>query len=435
MRQYRKTSAVLSVLIMGLGQLYNRQYGKAICLLLLYAAGVYLAVAKLPHAIWALVTLGETKTHLEKVGKIYRQINGDHSIYLMVEGLIYVLLAAVVASIYVLNVKDAYRCGKRREEGGKLHTFKQTLQYAADYRFPQLAVSIPMIGVLFFTVMPILFMILLAFTNFTRSNMPPANLIDWHGFETFRNIFKLRIWSHTFYGVTLWTFMWAFFATLTCFFGGFAVALVVQQHDIRFKKFWRTVFILPYAIPMFISTLILRNVFNGQFGPVNQYLSLMGISKIPWLSDPLWAKFTLILVNFLLGFPVMMLMIIGILSTVPRDMYEAADIDGAGAFQKLRSITFPVVMYSMAPLLVMQFVGNMNNFNVIYLLTGGNPVNGDYQFAGHTDILITWLYKLSMDQGQYNFASVIGIFIFVILAAFAIWNVRRTKAFKEEGTF
>lgn len=92
-------------------------------------------------------------------------------------------------------------------------------------------------------------------------------------------------------------------------------------------------------------------------------------------------------------------------------------------------------MYSMAPLLIMQFVGNMNNFNVIYLLTGGNPVNGDYQFAGHTDILITWLYKLSMDQGQYNFALVIGIFIFVILAAFAIWNVRRTKAFKEEETF
>jgi arabinogalactan oligomer/maltooligosaccharide transport system permease protein len=127
-----------------------------------------------------------------------------------------------------------------------------------------------------------------------------------------------------------------------------------------------------------------------------------------------------------------MLMIIGILSTIPKDMYEAADIDGATAFQKMRWITFPAVMQSMAPLLIMQFVGNINNFNIIYLLTNGEPSNAEYKFAGHTDILITWLYKLSLDQGQYNFASVIGIFIFIILAVFAIWNLRRTKAFKEE---
>ncbi|AIQ14713.1 sugar ABC transporter permease [Paenibacillus durus] len=428
----RRTSAVLSILVMGAGQLNNRQYGKGIALMLLHFTGLYAVIAKLPHAVWALVTLGEKPTRLEKVGKLYQQVMGDHSIYLLVEGLIMIFLMFLLLAVYVQNIRDAYHCARLREEGVPLHTFRQTLHFLLDYRFPQIAIAIPVLGVVFFTVMPIVFMILLAFTDFTRSHMPPAQLINWHGLETFRDIFRLRVWSETFYGVTLWTLIWAVASTLTCFGAGFIIALAVQQKDIRFKKFWRTIFILPYAIPLFVSTLILRNVFNGQFGPVNDYLELMGFGRVPWLSDPEWAKLTLVLVNMLLGFPVIMLMIIGVLSTIPGDMYEAADIDGADGLQKLRLITFPTVMYTMMPILIMQFVANINNFNVIYLLTGGNPVNGNYQFAGHTDILITWLYKLSMEQGQYNFASVIGIFIFVLLSGFAIWSIRRTKSFKEE---
>lgn len=432
MRQHRKTATILSILAMGMGQLYNKQYVKGILMLMLHLSGIYFIATKLPHALWGVYTLGETKTELKKVGRLYQQVMGDHSIFLLVEGLIVLFIVIVLVCIYIANVKDAYRIGQLREEGQAPNTFKQTVKYIADYRFPHFVISLPMLGILFFTVLPIIFMILLAFTNFTRENMPPANLVDWHGFQTFKDMFQIKAWSGTFYGVALWTFVWAVFATFTCFFGGFAVALIVQQKDIRFKAFWRTLFILPYAIPAFVSTLILRNMFNGQFGPINQYLAMMGIAKIPWLTDPMWAKFTIILVNFWLGFPVSMLMIIGILSTIPKDMYEAADIDGATAFQKMRWITFPAVMQSMAPLLIMQFVGNINNFNIIYLLTNGEPSNAEYKFAGHTDILITWLYKLSLDQGQYNFASVIGIFIFIILAVFAIWNLRRTKAFKEE---
>ncbi|HZG86346.1 sugar ABC transporter permease [Paenibacillus sp.] len=433
MHQHGRNAVALSVLAMGLGQMYNRQLIKGILMLAVHVFGIYTALFRLPHAVWSLATLGETETQMKKVGKMYQQIMGDHSIFLLIEGLITVFILLVILWCYALNIKDAYKIGKLREQGRVPHTFKMTLRYVADYRFAQIAVAIPLLGVLFFTVMPIVFMILLAFTNFTRETMPPANLVDWHGLKTFRDIFRIEMWSRTFYGVTLWTCVWALASTLTCFFGGFVVALVVQQRDIRFKKVWRTIFIIPFAIPMFVSTLILRNMFNGQFGPINQYLSLMGLDKIPWLSDPAWAKLTLVLVNFWIGFPVSMLMIIGVLSTISKDMYEAADIDGANGFQKLRFITYPPVMYAMAPLVIMQFVANMNNFNIIYLLTDGKPVNADYQFAGHTDILITWLFKLSMEQGQYNFASVIGIFIFIILSAFAIWNVGRTKAFKEEG--
>ncbi|WP_410514071.1 sugar ABC transporter permease [Paenibacillus sp. BR2-3] len=432
-KKYGKKAALLSIFALGLGQLYNRQYVKGLLLLASYIFGIYIAVARLPHAIWALITLGETESQLKKVGRLYKQVMGDHSIFLLVEGLITIFIMIVLVWLYAAGIKDAYQTGRLREEGIKPSTFKQTLSFVAAYRFPQIVLTIPMIGVVFFTVMPIVFMILIAFTDFTRETMPPKHLIDWQGFKAFQDIFRIKSWSNTFFSVTLWTFIWAFFATLTGYFGGFAVALLVQQKGIRFRSFWRTLFILPFAIPMFVSTLILRNMFNGQFGPINQYLALLGIEKIPWLSEPLWAKFTLVLANFWLSFPVSMLMIIGILATIPKDMYEAADIDGASGFQKVRLITFPMVMYSMAPLIIMQFVGNINNFNIVYLLTDGKPVNGDFQFAGHTDILITWLFKLSMEQGQYNFASVIGIFIFIVLSVFAVWNVRNTKAFKEEG--
>jgi len=224
-------------------------------------------------------------------------------------------------------------------------------------------------------------------------------------------------------------------ATLTTFFGGFAVALLVQQPGIRFKAFWRTVYMLPFAIPAFVSLLVMRNFFNAQFGPLNQYLRWIGIEGPPWLSDPTWAKVTVLLVNLWIGFPVSMLLIMGILTTIPRELYEAAAVDGASAFQKFRVITFPTVMFALSPILIGQFAGNINNFNVIYLLTNGNPANSEYQFAGHTDLLITWLYKLSVNNGKYNFASVIGIVIFLVVASFSIWNFRRTRAFREEELF
>ncbi|WP_141431673.1 sugar ABC transporter permease [Bacillus sp. 03113] len=429
---YRRIASILSILMMGLGQIYNKQYIKGIFLLAIHAFSIYTAIYRLPYALWGLITLGEKKMHLEKVGGIYQSVMGDHSILLLVEGLITLFILCIIVSIYVLNIKDAYIVGKSREEGIKPNTFVQTIRYITEYRFPQIILSVPMLGIFFFTILPIIFMILLAFTNYTRENMPPAHLVDWHGFKTFLDIFKIKAWSHTFYGVTIWTFIWAVFATLFPFIGGFGIALLVQKKKIKFKKVWRTIFILPFAIPMFVSVLIFRNMFNGQFGPINQYLGYLGISKVPWLTDVMWAKCTVILVNFWLTFPISMLMIIGVLTTISADLYEAADIDGASGFQKLRLITYPIVMKTMAPLLVISFAQNINNFNVIYLLTNGDPAIGDYKFAGGTDILLTWLYKLSMEQGQYNFASVIGIFIFIILSIFTIYRIKQTKSFKEE---
>lgn len=433
MAQHRKLAMSLSVLGMGLGQIYNRQYFKGIVMLLFYMTGIYFIMTTLPFGMWALTTLGEQSDHLEKVGRVYVNVRGDHSIFLLVQGIIILLASLVIALLYLLNIRDAFVVGRLRERGVQANGIGKTLKRMTTERFPQLVLSVPMLLVVFFTVMPILFMILLAFTNFSFPNyLPPAKLVDWTGFKSFLDMFNVKAWSSTLYGVTLWTFIWTVCATVTIFVSGFAVALLVQMKGIRFKVFWRTIFIIPYAIPQFISLLIMKNMFNGQFGPINQYLKYFGLSGLPWLTDPFWVKVTVIIVNMWIGFPITMLMIIGLLSTIPKDLYEASEIDGANGWQQFKAITFPSIMVGFGPLLVMSFAGNINNFNLIYLLTNGAPANADYKFAGETDILITWLYNLTLTNGKYNFASVIGLFIFILIASFSIWNLRRTRAFREE---
>lgn len=433
MNHRRNTAAVLSVLFMGLGQLYNRQYIKGLILICIEAVSLGYFIPNLAHAIWGIVTLGEEPTKMVKVGKLYQTVMGDHSIFLLIDGLITILLLAVVIVFYVMNIRDAYRTGEIRDNGQSSATFKETLKHIGNNKFPYLLLFIPAMGVLFLTVMPIIFMVLLSFTNYSMpQHIPPAKLVDWVGFQTFLDLLTLKTWSRTFFGVFTWTIIWAIAATVTCYFGGILVALLIEQKDVRFKKLWRTIFILPYAIPQLISLLIMRNLFNGQFGPINEYLSYFGLGKLPWLTDPTMAKITAIIVNMWVGIPVSMVLILGVLTAIPKDLYEAADVDGASAYQKFRIVTLPFVLFATAPILITQFAGNINNFNLIFLLTNGEPLNGDYQYAGSTDLLVTWLYKLTLNNSQFNMASAIGIIIFILIASFSIFNYRRTKSFKEE---
>jgi arabinogalactan oligomer/maltooligosaccharide transport system permease protein len=413
---------------MGLGQLYNRQYIKGLLFVLFEAFSVIYLIRNLGFALWGIVTLGETpRTGANMNG------NWDHSIFIMIQSLITLLFVAVFVIVYIMNVRDARNIGLERDKGKTPNNFKQTIRYVLDYKFAVAFLSIPALGILFFTVMPILFMILLAFTNYSApKHIPPAMLVDWVGFETFKNLVALKTWSHTFYGVLTWTIIWAILSTVTTYFGGMLVALLINQKGIRFKGLWRTILILPYAIPQLISLLVMRNMFNGQFGPINQYLGYFGLGGLPWLTDPFWAKVTVIVVNMWVGIPVSMLLILGVLTTIPKDLYEAAEVDGATGFQKFKIVTLPMILFTTAPTLITQFAGNINNFNAIFLLTGGDPVKGDYQYAGATDLLVTWLYKLTLNQNKYNMASAIGIIIFIIIASFSIYNYRRTKSFKEE---
>ncbi len=431
---FARTAAVLSLFVMGLGQWYNKQYAKGLVFFLVYIVGLLYTFVLFPKNIRGLITLGDKAAGFGKNAQgLTVLLPGDHSIFLMIYGLVALITFLIFLFIWYLNVRDAHRNGKLRDQGKPVPNFGQSIRGMQEKSFPYLLLTLPGLGVLFFTILPIIFMILIAFTNYSAPNhIPQKNLVDWVGFGTFSNLLVYSQWAYTFWNVLAWTVVWAIVATVTCYFGGIFVAMLIQQKGIRFKGMWRTLFIIPYAIPQFISLLIMKNLFNSQLGPINQYFRMLGLEGLPWLIHPFWAKVTIVAVNMWIGVPVSMVLVLGILTAIPKDLYEAAEVDGASAFQKFRNITMPYVLFATAPLLIMQFAGNINNFNVIYLLTKGDPKTGEYAFAGTTDLLVTWLYKLTLDNQIYNVASAVGILIFIFIASFSILNFRRTRSFKEE---
>ncbi len=200
------------------------------------------------------------------------------------------------------------------------------------------------------------------------------------------------------------------------------------------KKLIRTIFILPWAVPAFVTILIFSAMFNDDFGAINRdiIIPLIGGDGIPWLSEPIYARTAVILIQTWLGFPFIFALFTGVLQSISKDWYEAADVDGGTRFQKFRYITFPHVMFATAPLLIMQYAQNFNNFNIIYLFNeGGPPVRN--QNAGGTDILISWVYKLTFDTNNYAMAAVISLIMGLIISGFAFYQFRQTKSFKEEG--
>jgi arabinogalactan oligomer/maltooligosaccharide transport system permease protein len=430
----RRVIQLLTILLPGAGQFINRQYMKSILLLSLTGIAIWKVVLRLPHAIWGIVTMGTQKQHLTTDSSGFPvMVKGDHSILLLLNGL-FVLFFLIIYVGYIYVAYRDYRYNAKLIASGKpVATFRQSLRNLFETRFAEVMLTVPSLGVLFITIIPIVFTVMIAFTDYRApDHLPPAKLLHWVGFQNFIDLLTFTQYRDTFFGILRWTFIWATLATATTFFGGFLVALLVSQKTIRFKKIWRTILILPFAVPQLVSLLVMRNLFNGEFGPINDYLVKFGFNPVPWLSDPFWAKVTVIIVNMWVGVPVSMIFIMGILTMIPGDLYEAAKIDGASNYRQFTTITLPYVLFATAPIIIMQFAGNINNFNVIFLLTNGNPANGNYQYAGDTDLLVTWLYKLTLDTQKYNMAGAIGIIIFLIIASLSLISYRQTSSFKEE---
>ena len=198
---------------------------------------------------------------------------------------------------------------------------------------------------------------------------------------------------------------------------------------------WRTFFVLTIAIPQFVSLLLMHQMLD-ESGPLNGTLINLGLIDEPilFLSSKTLARITVIVINLWVGMPYTMLTTTGILQNIPGELYEAAKIDGANAIQIFFKITLPYMLFVMTPYLITQFTGNINNFNVIYLLSGGNPTPVDAT-AGKTDLLVTWLYKLTVDKNYYNLGAVIGIMTFIVLAIVALVTYRNTASYKDEEGF
>jgi len=420
-------ATLLSVLFMGLGQLYNREILKGI---ILFSIEAFLLIFTLPyfsHSLWGLMTLGEKPQYFVK-----NIAYGHHSIFLLIDGIIAVILLVIIAIMYYVNIIDAKRTGELREKDEKPMRAKEFILHVWDKHFPKFMLIPAFLFIVFFVLLPIVFTVSIAFTNYSSPNyLPPKNLIDWVGIKNFVSLIKLKIWNTTFFGVGLWTVAWAIIATASNYFVGLLLAILVNIKGIKIRKFWRSIFILPYAIPGFISLLIMRLAFSGP-GPVNNLMVSLGLERIPFLTESFMAKVMIIVINIWLGSPYWMALMSGVLTNISKDMYEAAEIDGASKAQQFFKITLPMVLYQTAPLLIMTFAYNFNNFNVIYLLTEGKPVYGAYRYAGSTDILISWIYKLTKDQMKYNMAAVITLIIFIFIAGISAYGFTKTKSFKEE---
>ena len=278
----------------------------------------------------------------------------------------------------------------------------------------------------------------MAFTNYDQGHQPPGNLFTWVGLDNFKALISASAdLSSTFWPVLGWTGIWGFVATFSCYFGGMILAMIINSKGIVGKKVWRTIFVTTMAIPSFISLLVVRTML-GEQGIINVLLQQLGFTSgaLPFLTDVTWARCTVIIVNLWVGIPVTMLMVTGILMNIPADLYESARIDGANPVVQFIKITFPYMWFITTPYLISNLIGNFNNFGVIYFLTAGAPSTLEYyKGAGKTDLLVTWLYKLTRDSKDYNLAATIGIVIFVISAVFSLYSYSRSKSLQEEESF
>ena len=437
----------LSFLIVGFGQLARGQMAKGFLYLLTQAAFLLFMIFFGGRYIAHLFS-GDLGTKLSgevwnEELQIFEKIKGDNSFLILLYGVVSIVLVLLFVVVWAANVKGSYENDIRLKNGESIRTFREDLHMLVNERFYMPLLSLPFLGLLVFTVMPLVFMGLIAFTNYDYAHMPPGKLFDWVGFSNFKTLFSLSGGSSgfalVFLRVLLWTFVWAFFATFTNYFLGIIIALLIQKKGIRFKAMWRTLFVLAIAIPQFVTLLLMQKILDGD-GILNKILG----TNILWLADQryfsLLPRLMIILVNIWIGVPYTLLMASGILMNIPADYYEAAKIDGASAARIFFSVTLPYMLHITTPYLITQFVGNINNFNVIWLLTGGGPVDNLYYGGGSqaqsTDLLVTWLYRLTTDRNpKYNVASVIGIVIFVISATMALVTYNRTSSAKGEDTF
>ncbi len=425
----------VSFVVMGFGSMARGQWLRGLMFLLfqtvfnlyiLFFGGAYLA---------KMGTLGTVET--VKKGRVTTY--GDNSFFILLYGILTIFFILAFIYTWRVNVKQNKISQQIIASGHKLKTSRQDLHSLADDQFHKTLLALPMTGIFAFTVLPIIFMILVAFTNYDKTHQPPGKLFTWVGLENFQTMLSAgnATYGSTFSQVLFWTLVWAVFATFLNYFLGMLVAIMINKKGIKLKKLWRTILVMTIAIPQFVSLLYVSKMFAAD-GLINSYFMKWG-----WISEPLpfwtngtWARCTIIGINIWIGIPYLMLIATGILMNIPADLYESARIDGANAVQTYGKITLPYMLFVTGPYLLTSFIGNINNFNVIYLLTQGKPLSMELTGnAGYTDLLITWLYKMTVTDTDYKHAAVIGIIVFVITAVINLVVYNMIPSVKNEEDF
>ena len=426
--QTANSRVTASMLVMGMGQLLYKQWGKGLMFLAVQLGYIYYLVTIGARDLFGFFTLGSVASNP------WYGIEGDNSVIMLIMGVLAWIVTILYIVCYIANIKDVYATQQRVEGGGTPRRFKEELSELLDAKFYQTVLFLPIVGVCVFNILPVIFMILVAFTNYGGKIVPPV-LVGWVGFENFKKILALGEFAPTFFKILGWNTLWALLSTAINYFGGLGLALLLNKKCVKGKVFWRAFPILAYAIPGFITLLGFKFMFSYG-GPINYYITELGNQAIGFLDlDAKWsARIIGLLVNAWISIPSSMLLATGILSNAGQDQYEAATLDGASPFQQFRYITLPFVIFATTPVLISQFIGNFNNFGIFYFLRGGLYIDG-YFLASDTDLLINWLYNLSIDNNYYAIGAAISLIIFIITSAISLAAYVFSPAYRQEGTY
>ena len=441
-----------SFLVMGLGNIARGQVLRGLLFLIFELVFIFYMITTGSYWMSMLPSLGKIGPHDEynAVLDAYTKTYGDNSFKILLYGVLTIFFIVAFLYTWRMNVKQNKIAQEYLKAGRRLKSSGDDLRSLVDEQFYKTLLALPLTGILIFTVLPIVFMILVAFTNYDGTHDGYNNaLFGWQGFSNFRTLLTWSgsgvNYSATFGEILTWTLIWAFFATFTNYFLGMFVAMMINKKGIRLKKLWRTVLVMTIAIPQFISLLYVSKMF-AKNGIVNGLLLDLGWIKQAidfWGStanNGLLPRVMVIVINIWIGIPYLMLIATGILMNIPADLYESSRIDGANAWQQYTKITLPYMLFITGPYLLTSFTSNMNNFNVIYLLTGGAPTNaaasGAAGSVGYTDLLITWLFKITTGaEAQYYLASVVGIMVFVVVAVISLVVYNVLPSIKNEEDF
>ncbi|WP_130819228.1 ABC transporter permease subunit [Anaerococcus vaginimassiliensis] len=426
--EVEKTSAYRSILtapLPGLGQILNGQWQKGLMFLL---GSLFIYFIAIPYALGFGNYQGEGVAGLISLAQGGKRL--DRSILFMIEGIISLVFVFLAALIYIFSFKDVRKVEKKEMAGIRPNNFFETKKMLRTDGFPFLITAPALLVIIFIVIVPIVTAIMISFTNMDPQNQ---NKFTWIGLNNYITIAKGQgIAGQAFWHIFGWTVVWTLLASTLAIVLGFVFALLVNNERVRGKKFFRTVYLLPWAIPAFI-TIMFFSIMTSRGGIIPEALNSLFNVNLDIKNNTFQTRAMLILLQGWLGHSYIFLLTTGVLQAIPKDLYEAASIDGATGFQRTLKITIPLVLFQIAPMLINQYTFNFNNFSIIYLYNQGGPFNPQVygNLAGSSDILISYIYKLTMESQYQAIGAAVTVFISIILIIISYFGYKNSSAFKE----
>ena len=425
MTQSRTIVAYLTFFIPGLGQVLNRQYIKGA---MFFLVTLFTYLMAIPYAlgygnyqgngIAGLISLAQGGLRIHK------------SLIFMIEGIIAILLLVIAFFLVFASFKDVLKVEKNKIKGIREKNWFETETTLKEEGFPYL-VSLPaFIIITFILLVPVGTTLLLSFTGMDPQHQ---SKFGWVGLDNYELIALGKgLAGSVFWLILRWTVIWTLVATTLAIVIGFGLALLVNNERVKFKGFFRTIYLLPWAVPAFITIMFFSIMFSPN-GAITEIINRIIGSRIEVKNATNLTRIALILLQGWLGSSYVFFLSTGVLQSIPNDLHEAAEMDGASSWKKTMRIVIPLVLFQTAPLLITQYTFNFNNFSIIHLFNGGGPFNPNLygNLAGSSDLLISYIYKLTIENQYQAIGAAIIIVISLGLMVFAYLGFRNSKGFKE----